>query len=212
MAKLTKSTIHRLAVLRALSLWQRGAYGALRLHKILFAADKHSTSKLFTFKKYYLGQYSEDVSEALNALRSAGRLRASFDGPAERLIPIIAPVSAARIDKLFTAGFPKWMRALRGAVQEWGRLSHDNVLKKAHEDATRTENTHDHVIFASTLPDLVDVPGLSAEAAEELTDLVDEKLSSTLRERPTAAAKAPVHASNWRQAYFGESPRTRKAV
>ena len=82
MAKLAKETIQRLAVLRALSMWRTGAFGPVRLQKTLFYADKRNPRRkhIFTFKKYYLGQYSPEVSDALNSLRASGRLRCTYAG------------------------------------------------------------------------------------------------------------------------------------
>jgi hypothetical protein len=67
MAKLGRETVQRLAVLRALTLWRRGPYGPVRLQKTMFRADQNhpEQKRLFTFKKYYLGQYSQQIAEAL---------------------------------------------------------------------------------------------------------------------------------------------------
>src|SRR5262249_34793508 len=150
------------AVLRALTLWRRGAYGPVRLHKTMFAADKNNPhKKLFTFKKYYLGQYSAEISSALNSLRASGRLESAYDGPAERLKAVVPADLEKKIRKLFETAFPEWEKELRKVFREWGYLSNDKILKKAHEDASYRESEHEQVIFESKLPETTDIPDLS---------------------------------------------------
>ena len=213
MAKLAKETIQKLAVLRALTLWRKGAYGPVCLHKTMFAADNNNPHKrLFTFKKYYLGQYSTEVSNALNSLRASGRLQIAYDGPAERLKAVVSPDLEKKIRKLFEAAFPQWEKELRKVFREWGYLSNDKILKKAHEDLTYKESEHDQVIFESKLPATIEVPDLSEATAERLTDLVDERFVSFLRGRLLKAVKVPAKASDWRRLYFGETPEKGKAA
>jgi hypothetical protein len=204
MAKLSKATIQKLAVLRALTLWKRGAYGPVRLQKTMFAVDKENALRLFTFKKYYLGQYSEEISGALNSLRAAGRLQSSFDGPSERLQAMVSPQAAKKIRQLFAHAFPEWEKQLNKAFPDWGYLSNNSILKKAHGDATFTKTIHDDVIFDSNIKEMIDIPELSDETAKELADLVDEKLGATLRKRIFAAVKVAAGSEDWRSLYFGD--------
>ncbi len=108
MAVLTKQTIQRLAVLRALSMWRRGAYGPMRLHKTLFFADKDAPApwRLFTFKKWLLGQYSDEIADALNALREAGTISTSYDGPSERLKVEVTTDTRRQLADFFRMYFP----------------------------------------------------------------------------------------------------------
>jgi hypothetical protein len=205
MVKLAKETIQRLAVLRALALWRNGAFGPVRLQKTLFYADKNNDprKRIFTFKKYYLGQYSPEVSDALNALRSSGRLECVFDGPAERLKALVSAKVKTELERLFRSSFPRWESALPAVFDEWGYLSNDKILKKAHDDPSYTESQHDQVIFKSALADRIAVPGLDEETAEKWTDLVDPRLWTFLLDRMQNAAKAKVKATDWRQ-FFAE--------
>lgn len=204
MANIKRETIRSLAVLRVLFLWQHGAYGPVRLHKTMFAADRASSQHIFTYKKYYLGQYSQNISDALNTLQSAGRLKSIYDGPAERLKAVLSLESILKIKKLFSRGFPEWEKKLKEAFSVWGYLTNDQILKKAHEDATYTETIHDQIILESTLPAIVSVPSLDDEDAEELNDLVDDRLVPFLKGRIQKACKIPAADINWRHLVFGE--------
>jgi hypothetical protein len=215
MAKLSRKTIQRLGVLRALSLWQNGADGKVRLQKTLFFADKRNDpdKRLFTFKKYFLGQYSPEVSEALNALHKSTKLECHFDGPAERLsVSLPQPVREA-IEKIFSRTFPAWEKTLAESFREWAYLPNREMLEKAHDDPSYTEQEFDQIIFEGSLPESVDVP-IDAATAERLTDFVDENLSDFLKERLGQAMRTRNEpAGDWRKLYFEEdNPPKRTAV
>jgi hypothetical protein len=212
MARLSKATIQKLAVLRALSLWKHGAHGPVRLQKIMFAADFPNARKLFTFQKYYLGQYSEEISAALNSLRAGGWLTSQFDGPAERLEAVVSAGAADKIRSLFTLAFPKWENELKQAFSKWGHLPNDKILKQAHDDVAGTKTVRGQLIFESNLPAMVDVAGVSPAAVEELTVLVDERFTHELRQRLGTATKIPATSTDWRGLYFGESAPRKKAL
>ena len=70
--------------------------GPVRLQKTLFFADKENEAgwRLFTFKKYYLGQFSDELTESLERSSGDGENQvALWDGPLERLtanVPVLA--------------------------------------------------------------------------------------------------------------------------
>ncbi len=205
MAKLARATIQKLAVLRALGLWNQGVYGPVRLHKTLFFADKLNKPgcRLFTFKKYYLGQYSHEIAEALNVLRTAGKLLCRFDGPAERIAAKESNQSLKKIKLLFANYYPEWDKELMKAFHDWGYLTNDQILVKAHDDPSYTESEFGKVIFKTGLKNEVDLPALAADTAEQLTDLVDGELAVQLRNRLIRAFKRPAKTVDWRTRYFG---------
>ena len=207
MATLSRATLQKLAVLRALSLWKKkGAYGPLRLQKILFYADKGNdpTRRLFTFKKWRLGQYSDEVSESLNDLRRAGRMVGGFEGPAERLVPVLSPDAKRTVENLFSRHFREWTGALKVAFMELAFLSNDAIIEKAHDDATYKHTEYGQEIFKHTLPEFVDLPHLHEDTAEMLADLVDTRLRKELVTRFKSALERPVEYEDWRAIYFGE--------
>ncbi len=207
MAALTKRTIQKLAVLHALSLWRRGAYGPVRLQKTLFFADKDSADqkwRLFTFKRWHLGQYSDDVSNALNSLQSAERINTHFDGPSQRIEAVIPAKLQLPVRNLFRKYFEDWNVALEGAFEKWAHLNNDQILVKAHDDPTYKQSQHGQIIAKSALPAVVEFTGLDEDVAESLTDAVDPLLTKTLRSRLLKASVRPPRSEDWRSIYFGE--------
>jgi hypothetical protein len=206
-ASLSKETIQRLAVLRAVSMWANGAYGPVRVHKTLFLADQKAGDEdwhLFTFQKWLLGQYSDEIAEALNALRAAGCIETIYDGPSERIVATIPARMQTKIKRLFRDYFWEWHKALDPAFKEWAYLTTDDVIKKAHEDATYTKRQHGEVIIKSFSSKFIEFDGLSDEDAESLNDAVDSRFQRGLADRTEAACRKMLAGEDWRHIYFGE--------
>lgn len=183
MATLSKDTLRKLVVLHALSQWRRGAFGLTRVQKTLFFAEHEAEPRLFTFKRYYFGQYSDDLAPALNGLQRACRLECRFDGSAERLVAVLDAEDRDRLRRAMRRLLPAWCEGFKTSFQEWGLLKHDELLEKAHEDPTYTEYEHDEVIHRSTLRGDFVSDALDDAEAEWLADLVDERLQRALSTR-----------------------------
>lgn len=204
MATLPKKTIQRLAVLRAVSMWKTGgAYGPLRVQKTLFFADRDSGSQqhLFTFKRWRLGQYSDEIADAMNGLRDASRIETVFDGPSECIRASLSPRASQRLERFFRRSFPAWSRALKPAFQEWAYLTNDDIIAKAHEDDSYTKSQHGEVIVTSFEQTKVDFPDLDPQEAEFLSDLVDERFQRGLASRLETAASREPKREDWREFY-----------
>ena len=203
-AILTRKTIQSLAVLRAVSKWQRGAYGPVRIHKTLFFADNANPPewRLFTFKKWCLGQYSDTIADALNNLRDAGRITSRYDGPSERIVAKLGSRPARAVRLFFREYFPDWDGAFEQSFKTWAYLETDRIIEKAHDDPSYTESEYGKQIFECKMPDRVEFSGLSGESAEDLTDLVDGRLQAELSSRLSYASEKQVVAEDWRKKYF----------
>jgi len=203
-ACLTRESIESLAVLRAISEWQTGAFGPLRIHKTLFFADKGNDLDwtLFTFKRWYLGQYSDTIAAAMNRLRNCGRIRSAYDGPSERIRAVLSPVERGRLRALFATHFSKWTRGFKTAFSEWAYLTNDQIVRKAHDDPSYTISKHGEIILESRLPELVEFSDLSDDEAESLTDMVDDRLQTEIASRLARAVNRKVRAEDWKHIYF----------
>jgi hypothetical protein len=211
MAVLSKQILQRLATLHALSLWKRGAYGPLRLHKALFFADKHNEEdwRLFTFRKHLLGQYSDEIAETLNDLRSIGKVSSWYDGPSERLRAEISLATKRKIATLFRKHFPDWYTGLKSAFAKLAYLSNDAILTRAHSDETYTAKNHGELIFSSFRHENVALSDIDSDDAESLADAVDVRLQRGIEKRMAAVAERPIQDEDWRKIYFPSSSRQR---
>ena len=213
-AILTRETVQRLAVLRALMQWSKGAYGPVRLQKTLFFADKENDPKwrFFTFKKHYLGQYSDEVSEVLNQLQKAERVETHYDGPSQRIVANISWKTREMLTDFFDTYFAPWSMAFDKAFKEWAYLNSDDVIRRAHSDATYTKAKFGEMIFRSQLAAFIEFEGLSFGCGEYLSDLVDDRLHRNLQNRLTMALEKPVAGEDWRSKYFPEGSPLLEAV
>lgn len=205
MAALSKQTIQRLAVLRAIDMWQKGAPSGVRLQKTLFFADKKlpkSVRRLFTFRRWHLGQYSDEVSEAINSLLKACRITVLYDGPADLLRTSLSQDTRRIVQRFFSRYFPEWNRGLRTAFKTWAYLNNDELVRKAHDDPAYTSREHGDVISESFPEKELPFPRLSDHEAERLSDLVDERLQKGLRERLSKAVLRRAAGEDWRRIYF----------
>lgn len=208
MVKLPKEAVRKLAVLYALSQWNKGAYGPMCVHKTLFFAEKDLAGKyLFTFKKYRLGQYSKEIDDALNSLQEAKRLHVVFDGAATRLATDISWEVKNRIALFFVRCMPEWQCSLQAAIKQYVYMKDDDLIRLAHEDGSYTEKEieHEETIHESQIADTIELPEMDNDIGERLIDLVDNRLACELIARLDLARKTPQRGSDWRSLFESET-------
>jgi hypothetical protein len=204
--RLSKRTVQRLAVLYTLSMWRRGAYGPVRVHKTLFFAQKKNRDCLFTFKNYVHGQYSRDVDIILNSLQEAGRLKVHFDGASARLQPQMPRGVKSQLERLLSQSLPEWYRGLKTSFKKFAYMKNEEIIEKAHDDNSLTSSQRDEIICKSTLTDSVEISGINAKWAERLSDLVDARLHRILVERFEQTGKSQQTHANWRELFDDREP------
>jgi hypothetical protein len=205
MPVLSKETLQRLATLYAVSNWgDSGAFGELRVQKTLFFADKNSGERhILTFKKWDYGQYSEDVASSLNAIRAAGRLELEFGGQAIRIYSMIGPQAMRLIAKVLKCNFSNWFVEFGKAFSEWAYLPNEELLDRAHRDPSFTENQRGDVIFASSIPDTIELTDITDDEAEQLADLVDPVLNLRIHRGVERALMLDDQIPDWRKVLDG---------
>jgi hypothetical protein len=204
MAKLSKRTLQRLAVLRALHLWERGAFGPIRIHKVLFFAERDlEASRFFTFRRWHRGQYSKDIANALNGLRASGQIKIVFDGPSNRIAVDAQDRLIETTTKLFSDRFPAWTSSLLRSHQSLGYRKTDEIIGIAHGDQSHFESKPGQVIHRSNVGDAVDVD-ISDFTAEFLSDSVDDQLRTELVIKLKDAVNRPVRNMDWRSDFFAD--------
>lgn len=204
MAKLSKQTLQRLAVLRTLFLWKRGAFGPLRVHKTLFfAEDKHQSQRFFNFKRWEHGQFSEDIAESLNDLLNAGRITFVFDGPSVRLLPKTAPELRAAVERMFDDSFTAWTSALKETQEVIGYLANEQIVEQARRHTSYSTFSKGQIIATSTLEEMVEID-MDSDEAESLSEAVDPHITRILRSQMAKASTQPFQAEDWRAIYFAD--------
>lgn len=206
MAKLSKRTLQRLAVLRALLLWRRGAYGALRVHKTLFfSEEKHGSQRFFDFKRWHYGQFSDEIENSLNDLSHSGRMNLVFDGACVRLVPNLAGDLQATIERLFEVHFSAWNIALLETQDLQGYWINDQILEEAHRHQSHLSSVPGQIIAKATIGEYVEI-NIDEDEAESLSESVDPHFTRILKRQMDKACAEPFEAEDWRAIYFADEP------
>ncbi len=204
MAKLSKQTLQRLAVLRALVLWKHGAYGPLRVHKTLFfTEEKHPSERFFDFKRWMHGQFSEEIDASLNDLARAGRMAFVCDGPSVRLVAQLPDDLRQTLERVFEDNFRAWTAALKETHDTIGYLVNDQLLEEAHRQESYTNSSRGELIARSTFADAVEID-IDSDEAEALSECVDPDFARLLKRQMDQACQQPFEAEDWREIYFAD--------
>lgn len=196
---ISSDTFRRLYLLNIISGFRRGAYGLKRLHKISYISERQlEESRPFEFKRYYHGQYSETLDMVKDQLISLGLVAAlpldtakviRFETPDEKSIDltiggntyiVIAPEVMGFYRDAFARISPELKEAVHRAIQQYGYLPEEELLRRCYDFPEFVETDFDNTIFESSLPDRVATPNLSPEDCEELELSLNPKFTSAM--------------------------------
>lgn len=205
MAPLPIDSLRRCAVLAALQQAPLYLRRLRSLNKLLYLTDISlpAEKRLLTFHRGEFGEYSEQVAAILNELMTAGRLTVAFEGADEVLTPNLTPVGSESVTSIVRMAFPAWRQALSDALARWSQLGLDDVLRLSPQGKEQAPE-QGQVIFASQLPDTIEVHGLDVDEAERLLELVSPSFWAITRQRLSAATKRMASGSDWRREYFDD--------
>ncbi len=184
---ISSDTFRRLYLLNVIATFERGSYGLKRLHKVTYIAERQDGEiRPFEFKKYHQGQYSETLDIIKDQLISEGLVKAlpldttrtirlqlpddkSFDltmGGNKYVIP--DRVITDFYQDTFKRISPTSQATIYQAIQEYGYLPEDELVKRCYDFPEFVNTEFDSIIFESTLPDRIETPTLTSDECEEL--------------------------------------------
>lgn len=187
MGRISADTLRRLYLLNVIATFPRGSYGLLRLQKVAYIAQRGGKQpKPFKYKKYHLGQYSEELDAVKDQLCSMGYVAAL---PLDTATSLKLKLSDGSVVELWTGGnrlviadseimnlyrfalaqvYPSLPESIGSAVEEYGLLKEAELIAKcyAFPEVQRTE--FDKVIVESDLPAWIEAKELSEDDCEEL--------------------------------------------
>ncbi|HUX49060.1 MAG TPA: hypothetical protein VMV76_07920 [Dehalococcoidia bacterium] len=163
-----------------------GVYGAKRLQKIAYLAERgRGIIKPFTYKKYYYGQYSEQVQDTNEQLLSLGFVKA-FPLNAIRKTTItidddtyesieqgngykISDQQMLRTcESIVIKTQPRLMQATKEAIRDHGYKKEEDLIDYCYRLKEFKDKDDEEVIFESNLPKWVETPDLSNDKRDEL--------------------------------------------
>jgi hypothetical protein len=180
--RISADTLRRLYLLNVIAAFPRGSYGLVRLQKVAYIAQRGSKQpKPFKYKKYHLGQYSEELDTVKDQLCSMGYVAALPLDTAKSLtlklpdgsvfeLPmggnrfVIADGEMMDFYQLALAQvYPSLPESISSAVEEYGFLKEAELIDKcyAFSEVQRTE--FDKVIVESDLPAWIEAKELSED-------------------------------------------------
>jgi len=196
---ISSDTFRRIYLLNIINGFRRGVFGLKRLHKVAYISERESKeTRLFEFKKYHHGQYSETLDMIKDQLISLDLVKAiplssaqviRFTLPDEKTIDITTGGNTYVVTDrdimdfyhdAFTRISPGLMEAVHRTIQEYGYLPEEELIKRCYDFQEFVETEFDEMIFEANLPDRVNTPNLSLDECEELELSLNPKFNSAI--------------------------------
>ena len=165
---LSRGAIRRAVLVSVIGSYSQGVFGAKRLHKVLYFAERESREKPFTFVKHWYGQWSEEVEDTLLQLAAVGAIFVtpldsgrgnSFRATSGEL------VSTAR--RVVEKALPDFHRALQVMIRDRGYLPEDRLTALAYELPEFARADAGAELVAGNVPDKITID-VSEEDAEDI--------------------------------------------
>ncbi len=167
--------------------FDNGVYGALRLQKITYISERYSKKiKPFSYKKYLLGEFSDQVQNTKEQLISLGFVKAvpldnvhkiTIQTEDETWESINMGNRYVACDKdnlkfyesIITRAYPDFMEMINQAVSKYGYLKEPDLLKHCYDFEEFKNKSEGEIIYNTNLPEWINIPGLSNDVCEDLT-------------------------------------------
>jgi len=107
MGRISASTLRRIYLLYLLSRFEKGAFGAVRVQKVTYISEREAPTKVFGYKRYHFGEYSQTLDDLKDQLESMGCDRARLNVIGRDANPI-----HSYTERDFTAAFGQQRRQL----------------------------------------------------------------------------------------------------
>lgn len=183
MGTISKDTFKRLFLLYTIGHFKDGVYGLVRLNKVVYFGLKDAHLKPFEFKRDKYGQHSDDLDTINEQLLSMNHTKAtplsSGKGNKYSLTDkksiTFHNLALSHVDAKLKEGIDK-------AIETYGYLSEEELLKRAHMDAEFLEAVERdvNVLFEEKLPKRIRV-NLSDDDCEDLELSLNPDFISAMR-------------------------------
>jgi len=163
-----------------------GVYGAKRLQKIAYVSERgKGIIKPFTYKKYYYGQYSEQVQDTNEQLLSLGFVKTfplntirkttitidddTYEGIEQGNGYKISDQEMLKTcESIVSKAQPQLMRATKKAIRDHGYKKEQDLIDYCYGLKEFKAKDEDEIILESNLPKWVKTPDLSNDKCDEL--------------------------------------------
>jgi len=171
MGTISKETYRRAFLLYLVGQFRDGVFGKTRLNKVVYFSTKELRYVPFEFRKWKLGQFSEQLGDENDLLLSMGYLSASRldgkDGSRGNKYVLANRELLGYYQVVISQVLRKDLRKIDYAVKEIGYLPEQKLLEFAYSDETLKKADEGDVILRENVPGEIDV-SLSEDDCEEL--------------------------------------------
>ena len=190
----------RIFLLNIVDGFRDGSYGLMRLHKITYIVQREpQVKKMFEFRKYKHGQYSETLDITKDQLISMGYITAVPLETAKiirlklggKTVDVTVGGNIYRITDRTVMTFyrdslrrisPDLVGVIQAAVDRYGYLAEEELLRRCYEFPEFVKTKFENTIFASNLPDQIEAAQLSHDDCEELELSLNPNFISAMTE------------------------------
>jgi len=172
MGEISRETFKRLVLLATLAEFRDGAYGAKRVHKVVYKALRDSPIKPFSFSRHFYGQFSEELDATKDQLLTMGYIVAEplqeiqWDntGNSYRLSDKEA---RAYFQTVLAQAAPELKASIAKAVFEYGYLKEKDLMDAMYGLPEFAETEEGQSFFEANVPERVPVQ-LDEDQCEDL--------------------------------------------
>lgn len=172
MGAISRETFKRLVLLGTLVEFKDGAYGAKRVHKIVYMALRDSSVKPFTFVRHLYGQFSEELDATKDQLLTMGYIVAEplreiqWDNMANKY-RLSDKGAKVYFQTVLAKAVPELKARITKAVDQYGYLKENDLIQAMYALPEFAGTPEGQPFFEANIPERVDVQ-LDDEQCEEL--------------------------------------------
>lgn len=175
MGTVPREVIERLVVLYIIESFEKGVFGRVRLQKVAYFALRNASEKPLSFVVWNHGEYSPEIPVVVEQLASMGYIAACplDTGEHGNLYRPTSKASLAHHTEMLANYSEVLKKAIDESIEEYGYKPQEELLEAAHEDELYLLADFAQTLFASNLPEMVEIPGITEEEADELALSLD---------------------------------------
>lgn len=183
MGRVPREVIERLVVLYIIESFDKGVFGKVRLQKVAYFAVKDLPEKPLSFMVLNHGEFSPEISAIVEQLASMGYIAAyPLDtGEHGNQYRPTSKGSLPRHSETLNRYSQTLKEAIDDSIAEYGYRTQEELLEAAHTDALFVVADFADMLFTSNLPEMVQIPGMNDEEADELALSLDPGFISAAR-------------------------------
>lgn len=152
MYKIDKKTLQKAALITLVGRFNIALYGEVRLQKLMYLINKMIPNSFYTFKRYYYGQYSEEIKKLLEELSKTNTIKIYKFHNQLNIFKVWDKIILSKAKKLLEKTYPEILNAIAKVVNEYGYLKEGRLKKKLYELNEIDKLEYGEILIKENLP------------------------------------------------------------